>query len=115
MSEKTIFENILDGEIQADIVLEGEDFLAFRDINPKAPIHVLVIPRKKIRSIHQINDFSQIQIASFVKNIQKTAEYLGLGQNGYRVVFNTGVDGGQTVDYIHAHILGGRNMTWPPG
>lgn len=115
MSERTVFEKIIDGEMPVDIVLEGEGFLAFRDINPKAPVHVLVIPRRKIRSLHQIDSLGQEQLVSFMKGIQETAEHLGLGEKGYRVVFNTGDDGGQTVDYIHAHILGGRRMTWPPG
>ena len=111
----TIFEKIIEGEIPADIVLEDEYFLAFRDINPKAPVHVLVIPRKKIRNIHEIHDLSEEQLIAFMKGIQKTAEHLGVAEEGYRVVFNTGKDGGQTVDYIHAHILAGRPMTWPPG
>ena len=115
MSEKTLFEKILDGDIPADIVLEGDAFIAFRDINPQAPVHLLVIPRQKVRSISQIDALSPEQIAAFMVGIKQTAEHLGLQEGGYRVVFNTGRDGQQTVNYLHAHILGGRPMAWPPG
>ncbi len=115
MNEKTIFEKIIDGEIPADKVLETEDFLSFRDIDPQAPVHVLVIPKVKIRGIHEINQLSPLQLHTFMEGIRLTARQLGLENDGYRVVFNTGRDAQQTVDYIHAHILGGRKMSWPPG
>lgn len=115
MEEPTIFEKIISGDIPADIVLDGEGFLAFRDINPQAPEHVLVIPKTKIRGIHELNLLDAETLYAFMQGIRKTASHLGLEEGGYRVVFNTGKDAQQSVDYIHAHILGGRAMTWPPG
>lgn len=115
MEEKTIFEKIIDREIPADIVSEGETYLAFRDISPQAPVHVLVIPKQKIHGMHEIAQLSNPMISGFMNGIAETAKKLGLEEGGYRVVFNTGADAQQSVDYIHAHVLGGRSMGWPPG
>jgi histidine triad (HIT) family protein len=115
MAEKTIFEKIIDREIPAEIVAEGSHYLAFRDINPQAPVHVLVIPKAKVRGMHEIHQLEPETLHGFMSGIRETARLLGLEESGYRVVFNTGKDAQQTVDYVHAHILGGRAMSWPPG
>ncbi|SMF79007.1 histidine triad nucleotide-binding protein [Pseudobacteriovorax antillogorgiicola] len=114
MSE-TIFDKIIAKEIPADIVFEDDHVLAFRDINPQAPVHVLVIPKKKMVSMADAKDRSALELGEYMQRISKVAAELNLDAEGYRVVFNHGQNGGQTVDYIHAHILGGRNLTWPPG
>jgi histidine triad (HIT) family protein len=114
MSEKTIFQRIIDRETPADIVYEDENCLAFRDIAPRAPTHVLVIPKKAIRSVAALEDDDMELIAHLWKVIRDLAVQLGL-ENGYRVVVNCGADGGQDVDHLHYHLLGGRSMQWPPG
>lgn len=114
MSEKTIFRKIIDREIPADIVYEDEKCLAFRDIDPKAPTHVLVIPKKEIASVDDIADEDQALIGHLYLVIRNLARDLNLA-NGYRVVVNCGNEGGQAVDHLHFHLLGGRQMKWPPG
>lgn len=113
--EETIFDKILAGDIPADIVYEDEAVIAFRDINPQAPTHVLVVPRARMRSIAEAPAQETETLGRFVQGIARTAAALGLEEGGYRVVFNTGPDALQTVEYVHAHILGGRKMSWPPG
>ena len=114
MSEKTIFKRIIDREIDADIVYEDEHCLAFRDIAPQAPTHVLVIPKKEIASVAEIADNDQLLIGHLYLVIRNLAKELGLAA-GYRVVVNCGGDGGQAVDHLHFHLLGGRQLQWPPG
>lgn len=114
MPEKTVFKRIIDGEIPADIVYQDDQCLAFRDVNPQAPTHVLVIPKKEIVSIDQIADEDQALMGHLTHVICRLAGQLGL-DDGYRVVVNCGRDGGQTVDHLHFHLLGGRPMSWPPG
>lgn len=114
MSEKTIFKKIIDGELPADIVYEDDLCLAFNDINSQAPTHVLVIPKKEIPSTSDIADEDKELIGHLYCVIRNLANKLGL-VNGYRVAVNCGSDGGQTVDHLHFHLLGGRQMTWPPG
>ncbi len=114
MTDKTIFQKIIDGEIPADIVYEDEQCLAFHDIAPQAPTHLLVIPRKPIRSIASLEDSDLELIGHLWKVIRNLASQLGL-DGGYRVVVNCGPDGGQEVDHLHYHLLGGRSMQWPPG
>lgn len=114
MSEKTIFKRILDKEIPADVIYEDELCLAFHDISPQAPTHVLVIPKKEIVSVAAIADEDQALIGHIYLVIRNIAQELGLG-NGYRVVVNCGADGGQAVDHLHFHLLGGRQLKWPPG
>lgn len=111
----TIFDKVLAGEIPVDSVYEDDDVLAFRDINPKAPIHVLVIPKNRVNRFSELADGNAEVIGRFFRATSKVAASLGLDENGYRVVFNNGSDGGQEVEYLHAHILGGRKLTWPPG
>ena len=114
VSEPTIFKKIIDGEIPADIIFEDDLCLAFRDINPQAPTHVLVIPRKEIASLDPLADEDQSLIGHLYLVIRNLARELGLA-NGYRVIVNSGRDGGQTVNHLHFHLLGGRSLQWPPG
>jgi histidine triad (HIT) family protein len=114
MSQKTIFQRIIDREIPANIVFEDERCLAFRDVSPQAPIHVLVIPKQPISSVAAIEDQQADLIAHLWLVIRDLARQLKL-EKGYRVVVNCGRDGGQSVDHLHFHLLGGRQMSWPPG
>jgi histidine triad (HIT) family protein len=114
MTEDTIFDKILRREIPADIVHEDDTVLAFRDINPQGPTHVVVIPKIKAAGFDRLTDLSPEETGRYMHGIARTAEKLGLAQ-GYRVVFNIGKHGQQTVSYVHAHIIGGRQMGWPPG
>lgn len=114
MAAKTIFQKIIDKEIPANIAFEDERCLAFHDVAPQAPVHVLVIPKKPIASVAAIEDADASLIAHLWLVIRKLADELGL-DGGYRVVVNCGRDGGQSVDHIHFHLLGGRQMKWPPG
>ena len=114
MSEKTLFKRIIDREVPADIVYEDDRCLAFRDINPQAPTHVLVIPKKEIPAISDIAEEDQGLIGHMHLVIRKLTRDLGL-ENGFRVVVNCGPDGGQEVPHLHFHLLGGRQMAWPPG
>ncbi len=114
MAGKTIFQRIIDREIPADVVHEDDLCLAFRDVSPQAPVHVLVIPKKPIVSLDGLADADLPLVGHLFGVIRHLARELGL-DNGYRVVANCGADGGQSVDHLHLHILGGRQMTWPPG
>jgi histidine triad (HIT) family protein len=114
MAGKTIFKRIIDGEIPAQVVYQDEQCLAFRDVAPQAPTHVLVIPKKEIASIDALTDEDGALLAHLWSVIRKLASELGLS-SGYRVVVNCGPDGGQSVDHLHFHLLGGRAMKWPPG
>ena len=111
---QTIFQMIIDREIPADIVFEDDHCLAFRDVSPQAPTHVLVIPKRAIRSLDAVADDDAQLMAHLWQVIRDLARQLDLG-GGYRVVVNCGEDGGQTVDHLHFHLLGGRAMTWPTG
>ncbi len=110
----TIFQKIIDREIPADIVYEDDRCLAFRDVAPQAPTHVLVIPKKPIVSIDQLADEDAALLGHLWLVLRNLASELELG-DGYRVVVNCGEDGGQTVDHLHFHLLGGRELSWPPG
>lgn len=112
---ETIFDKIIRKEIPADIVYEDEQTLAFKDINPQAPTHVLVIPKKQIATIADINEADAPLIGRLFTTAAQIADRLGLAEDGYRLVVNHGEHGGQTVHHLHIHILGGRAMTWPPG
>ncbi|HCK42259.1 MAG: histidine triad nucleotide-binding protein [Planctomycetaceae bacterium] len=111
---ETIFQKIIDREIPANIVYEDEHCLAFHDVAPQAPTHVLVIPKKPIESIDQIADEDASLLGHLWLVLRNLAQQLNLGE-GYRVVVNCGADGGQTVDHLHFHLLGGRSLSWPPG
>lgn len=110
----TIFSKIIQREIPADIVYEDDLVLAFRDINPQAPVHILVIPKKPITGIATAEPEDAELLGHLMLATKQIAEDAGL-ENGYRVVINNGNDGGQTVYHLHLHILGGRFMKWPPG
>jgi histidine triad (HIT) family protein len=111
---KTIFKRIIDGEIPADKVFEDDRCLAFRDVAPQAPTHVLVIPKKEIPSLEDLSDEDAALVGHIYIVIRNLARELGL-DGGYRVVVNCGRDGGQSVDHLHFHVLGGRSLKWPPG
>lgn len=111
---QTLFEKIIAREIPADIVFEDDQCLAFRDISPQAPTHVLVIPKKPIPSIDALAEEDATLMGHLWQVIRDLAAQLELG-GGYRVVVNCGADGGQTVDHLHFHLLGGRPLIWPPG
>jgi histidine triad (HIT) family protein len=114
MPEPTIFKKIIDREIPANIVYEDDLCLAFHDVSPQAPIHVLVIPKKEITSTDTLAPEDAELMAHLWQVIPKLAAELQL-ERGYRVVVNCGAEGGQSVDHLHFHILGGRSMAWPPG
>ena len=113
-SEVTLFTRIIQREIPADIIYEDELAIAFRDIQPQAPVHVLVVPKQPLPKLADAVPEDHRLLGHLLMTVKRVAEQLGLG-NGYRVVINNGNDGGQTVDHLHLHILGGRPMTWPPG
>lgn len=115
MQKDTVFDKILRKELPARIVYEDEDVLAFRDSNPQAPVHVLVIPKKKVSSFNDLGNLSSVEVGRFFQGVSAVAGKLGLAGSGYRIVINCGRHAQQTIDYVHAHILGGRQMHWPPG
>lgn len=110
-----LFCKIVDGDIPSEKVYEDEFVYAFKDVNPEAPVHVLVIPKTHIKSLNEINDKNIQVINKIYLAIKKIVEKEGIKESGYRVVTNTLKDGGQTVDHLHFHVLGGRNLSWPPG
>ena len=111
----TIFKKIIDKEINADIVYENDKVLAFKDINPVSPIHILIIPKKEIPTINDISSNDKELLGEMFITAQKIAKKLNINKNGYRVGFNCNEDGGQTVFHLHMHLLGGRSFSWPPG
>lgn len=111
----TIFQKIIDREVPADIVYEDDDVLAFHDVNPQAPTHVLVIPKKPIQSVAQAEDGDAELLGRLLLVAARIATDLGLGRDGYRLVTNIGQHGGQSVYHLHVHLLGGRQLKWPPG
>ena len=111
----TIFKKIIDREIESEIVYEDQNVICINDINPQAPIHLLIIPKKIIETINDINIENKHLIADMVFAAKKIAKNLKIDKKGYRLVFNCNDDGGQTVYHIHMHFLAGRKFTWPPG
>ena len=111
----TLFEKIIAREIPADIVYEDDLVIAFNDINPKAPTHVLIIPKKPIPRIAEAEPEDHQVLGHLLLKAREVAGELGLHEKGVRLVFNNGADAGETVPHLHLHILGGREMTWPPG
>jgi histidine triad (HIT) family protein len=112
---KNIFEQIIAREIPAAIVYEDDIVLAFRDINPQAPTHVLIIPKPPISRIAEAKPEDQSILGHLLLKAAEVANRLGLRKGGYRLVFNNGPDAGEAVPHLHCHILGGRKMNWPPG
>jgi histidine triad (HIT) family protein len=111
----TIFGKIIRKEIPAQIVYEDDDVLAFRDINPVAPVHVLVIPKTPIQSVAHVSDEDALLLGKLLVAAAQIARAEGLEEGGYRVVTNVGADAGQSVFHLHLHVIGGRGMSWPPG
>ena len=111
----TIFQKIIDREVDADIVYEDGQVLAFRDIAPQAPIHILVIPKEPLLNVAAASDDHCDLLGRLLLVCRNVARQEGLPENGYRIVTNNGPQGGQAVAHLHFHVLGGRQMTWPPG
>ena len=108
-----LFCKMVSGEIKPDAIFEDDNVLAFRDINPQAPVHILVIPKRHIATLNDLDDAELSgQLLQTAVNLAKQE---GLSEDGYRVVFNCNKNGGQAVYHLHLHLLGGRQMTWPPG
>ena len=112
---KTLFQKIADREITGDIVYEDDLVLAFRDIRPAAPMHVLMVPRKVIPRINEATAEDQALLGHLLLKAAQVARQLGLDKDGYRLVINNGPHAGESVPHLHLHILGGRAMAWPPG
>jgi histidine triad (HIT) family protein len=108
-----VFCKIGSGQIPSRMVLQDEEVFAFEDLNPQAPVHVLVIPKRHVATMNELQDLSLLGRLFHVANL--VAQKMGIAVSGYRVVSNTGRDGGQTVFHLHLHVLGGRQMNWPPG
>ena len=115
MRNETLFDKIISREIKADIVFEDDDVLAFRDINPQAPTHILIIPKKPIATLNDLQAEDSVLIGRLVLVAKKLAADEGFAEDGYRLVMNCNEAGGQTVFHIHLHLLGGRSFGWPPG
>lgn len=113
--EKTIFKKIIDKEIPAEIVYEDDDVLAFNDIDPQAPIHVLIIPKREIRTLNDLTPEDSDILGKLFMTAKKIAKDKGIEKEGYRFVFNCNEKAGQTVFHVHGHLLGGRKLNWPPG
>jgi histidine triad (HIT) family protein len=111
----TLFSKIIRREIPADIVFEDEHVLAFRDINPQAPVHVLFIPKREIAMLNDLQSGDEVLVGRLVTAAAAYAKAQGFADDGYRVVMNCGRDGGQSVFHIHLHLLAGRPLAWPPG
>ena len=110
-----LFCKMVSGDIPCEKVYENELILSFRDIDPKAPTHILIIPKKHIETLNEINENDQDLLGELLLMAKKIAKDEGIDSSGYRTVFNCNADGGQTVFHIHMHLLGGRLMAWPPG
>ena len=111
----TIFTKIINREIPADIIYEDDEILAFNDINPQAPIHILIIPKKEIKTINDIRSEDTAIIGKLFLIAKKIAKQVDISEDGYRVVMNCNEYGGQSVYHIHLHLIGGRKLSWPPG
>ena len=112
----SIFSKIINKEIPANIVFESDSVLAFKDINPQAPVHILIIPKIEIPKVTDINGNEHSQLlGEMIDAANKIAKDLGISEDGFRLVFNCGDNGGQEVYHLHLHLLGGRKMKWPPG
>ncbi|MBQ9441916.1 MAG: histidine triad nucleotide-binding protein [Selenomonadaceae bacterium] len=111
-----IFCKIVGGEIKTDFIYEDETVVAFRDLNPQAPEHILIVPKKHVAKIIDFSaDDKNLAAHIFVDVVKEIAKKIGVDEKGFRLVINTGEEGGQTVGHLHVHLIGGRKMTWPPG
>jgi len=115
VAQDCLFCKIARREIPSDFLYEDESVVAFRDINPQAPLHVLVIPRRHIEKISQLKREDGDLVVRIITAANRIAAEQGIAESGYRLIFNCGADGGQEVYHIHLHLLGGRKMNWPPG
>ena len=111
----TIFEKIIAREIPAKIVFEDDDVLAFHDVNPQAPVHVLIVPKRVIARLDETSASDQELLGKLILSATKIARDLGVNASGYRVVINSGPDAGESVPHLHVHLLGQRSLGWPPG
>ena len=115
MPADCLFCKIIAGDIPSNKVYEDEDIFAFRDINPVAPQHILLIPKKHISAVSEADRYDAALLGHMMLQASRLAEQTGMSRDGFRLVVNTGNNGGQTVFHLHLHLLGGRQMTWPPG
>ena len=115
MDEDCIFCKIVAGDIPAEVVLENQDVVVFRDLTPQAPVHLLAIPRQHIATINDLQAADAAQMGNLFLAAKAAAKQEGIAEDGYRTVMNCGEGAGQTVFHIHLHILGGRSLSWPPG
>lgn len=112
----TIFSKIINKEIPADIVFESDSVLAFKDIKPQAPVHILIIPKIEIPKVTDLKGNEHaVLLGELIDAANKIAKEMGIADDGFRLVFNCGINGGQDVYHLHLHLLGGRKMNWPPG
>ena len=111
----TLFEKIIAREIPAKIVFEDDDAIAFQDVNPQAPVHVLIVPKRVISRLAETNESDQVLLGKLILTATKVAHDLGVSESGYRVVINSGPDAGESVPHLHVHLLGKRALAWPPG
>ena len=115
MAEDNIFAKIARGDASVEAVYEDEHVIAFKDINPQAPVHALVIPKKAVTNVLDLDGGDAELAGRVLLACAEVARWLGIDESGFRVVLNAGADGGQTVQHLHAHVLGGRPLAWPPG
>lgn len=115
MAENCLFCKMVSGEIKPDIVYQDDDVLVFRDINPQAPIHVLVIPKRHVATLNDLRNDDGPLAGTLLLTARRIAKELGVAERGYRIVVNTNAESGQTVFHVHVHLLAGRSMKWPPG
>jgi histidine triad (HIT) family protein len=111
----TIFEKIIGREIPAKIVFEDDDVIAFHDVDPKAPVHVLIVPKRVIPRLAEAEEADAPLLGKLIWTATKVARELGVAESGYRVVINSGPDAGESVPHLHVHLLGKRSLSWPPG
>ena len=111
----TIFEKIIDREIPARIIYEDDDLIAFHDVDPKAPVHALIVPKRKLTRLAEAGDGDEMILGKLIFASKKVASKLGVLEGGYRLVINNGPDAGESVPHLHVHLLGGRPLAWPPG
>ncbi len=111
---ESIFTKIINREIPADIVFEDDDVIAFNDISPKAPVHILIVPKKHISTINDATESDAILLGKLILTAKKIAEMKGIAEKGYRIVVNCNEEGGQSVFHIHFHLIGGKQLGWNP-
>ena len=111
----TIFERIINREIPARIILEDDDLVAFHDVDPKAPVHALIVPKRKLTRLAEAVESDEQLLGKLLAASTKVAAELGVVESGYRIVINSGPDAGESVPHLHVHLLGGRLLAWPPG